>query len=217
MAITGFNPQTVTEAVSKVNAQYAELMNTIYNGVQKTFIEGMADKWASAQAQSFFAAAAQRMNGLCYSDAENVNEIFQSVADAMNTAAMAWADAQNESYTPVAFNPIVQTFNSDSIQENIGGVRGIDLENATQVANTLTTSTLESVSNALDAARNAVAESGFVGGNQQESINGSLDEIKANVTKALNEIAEELKASIAETVNTYGDVAGQVAQAFAGN
>lgn len=216
MALTGFNPEAVNESVRKVNTAYNELMNTLYNGVQKNFLDALAERWACEQAVSFFNEAVATMNNLCYAGGDSVNVIFQSVADSMNSAANAWAVETNSAYTPVPFNAFESRFNANSARTEINGVQGIDLEEAQQVAKSLET-TSASIMSALDSAKAAVIESGFVGGGQEEALNSSLEQIKANVSNAFETISANAQNAIAATVNSYGNTSGAVRAAFLGN
>ena len=216
MALTGFNPEVVNTSISAVKSAYSELMNSLYNGVQKTFIGGMSDKWACNQAQTFFAGVVEGMNGLCYSGTGSINTVFESVVASMNSAAQAWAQETESSYTPQSFDAFTQNYDSSAIVENIAGVRGIDLEQASPVAATLTT-TAESATAALSSAQSAVQNSGFIGGNMQESLISSLERIKGNISNAFNGFTDNAKRAIDETVASYGDTEGKVSQAFTGN
>lgn len=217
MALTGFNPEAVNSSVTAVNTAYNELMNTLYTGVQKNFVEAMADKWAAPQAVNAMAEIVNVMNGLCYSGGDSINTIFESVVSSMNSAATAWADQTGAGYNAVAYNEFGQRFDSGSIQEKgPNNVIGIDLEAAQQVAATLP-AVADSVVSALNSAKNAVSASGFIGADQQQALDSSLEEIKGNVSTAFNTIAETAKKAIDSTVAEYGNTGGRVAQAFAGN
>ena len=157
------------------------------------------------------------MNGLCYSGGDSINTIFESVVSSMNSAATAWADQTGAGYNAVAYNEFGQRFDSGSIQEKgPNNVIGIDLEAAQQVAATLP-AVADSVVSALNSAKNAVSASGFIGADQQQALDSSLEEIKGNVSTAFNTIAETAKKAIDSTVAEYGNTGGRVAQAFAGN
>lgn len=96
--------------------------------MQNQFVGGMADKWACRNAQSFFNDAFKPSVDSLISSS---NQIFESIVSAMNAAGQAWAEQTDANYSPVSFSAINKTMDTSVIQENIGGVRGIDLDTAT--------------------------------------------------------------------------------------
>ena len=48
-------------------------------------------------------------------------------------------------------------------------------------------------------------------------MSSSLDIIKTNISNATNEITTQTKSAFESTIATYGNAAGQISQAFAGN
>ena len=64
----------------------------------------------------------------------NANAIFESVVNSMNSAASAWTVRCKSTHSNVSISINPSSINTSSIQENIGGVRGIDLSNAQSTA-----------------------------------------------------------------------------------
>ena len=54
MALSGFNPDEVNSSISSVKSAYESLTAAIISRMQNEFVNGMADKWACNNAQSFF-------------------------------------------------------------------------------------------------------------------------------------------------------------------
>ena len=179
--------------------------------MQSKIVDGMADKWACNDAQKFFQALKSDVDHIVV----EVNRIFESIAAAMNSAARGWAESTGTDYSDVSFTPIDQKLNIGNIMENIGGVRGIDLQQANSVISYLPTITSNS-DDALAAAKQAVATCGFVGGDMQANINSSLDSIKTVTHNLIETIDSKAKEAMDATVTSYGDLEGKVAQAFAG-
>ena len=76
--------------------------------------------------------------------------------------------------------------------------------------------TKEDAMKALSGARAAVNQSGFMEGNMQSELCGSLDRIQKNITDALEHIITETKAAIEKTVADYSNTEGEISRAFAG-
>lgn len=212
MALTGFDPQLVSTSINKVINAYNDLINQIGDAMQKDFVNGMADKWACNQAQTFFNTAFKpTVDDLI----RQTNLTFESVVDSMNSAANAWAQSTDSSYISVPFSVRNITMNTDNIMENINGVRGIDFQLASSVSSKLLVINGNS-KEALNEAKNAVQGCGFIGGNQEEYLLQSLETIKTNIDNATTTITDQSKKAIDDTLTTYTDVEGKVSQAFKG-
>lgn len=210
--LTGFDPEVVSTSINKVINAYNELIEQIGTRMQSDFVDGMADKWACKQAQTFFNSAfkptVDELN-------RGVDETFRSVVDSMNSAAVSWAQNTDSSYAPVSFSVRNVTMKTDNIMENINGVRGIDL----QLSNTVSAKLPVINSNAkqaLNNAKSAVQGCGFIGGNQEEYLVQSLETIKNNVDNATTTITDQAKKAIDDTLSTYTDVEGKISAAFQG-
>lgn len=212
MALTGFDPQLVSTSINKVVNAYNELLTQIGDKMQSDFVNGMADKWACKQAQTFFNTVFKPTVDQLIRGA---NQTFRSVVDAMNSAANAWAQSTDSSYSPVAFTVRDVVMNTDNIMENINGVRGIDLQLSSSVSAKLPVINSESKS-ALNNAKNAVQGCGFIGGNQEEYLLQSLETIKQNIDSAITTITDQSKKAIDDTITAYSDVEGKISQAFQG-
>ena len=211
--LTGYNPEEVTISINAIKSAYEVLVSVLGDRIQSEIVNGMADKWACANAQKFFNEAFKpAVDGLL----NGVNTTFESVINAMNEAAQIWASDCGEVYSPTAFSLIIKSVDTSSILENISGIRGIDLDQASQVAAKLPSIAAEA-ENAVARASAAVDSCGFMGGSQAANLKASLDVIKTNISNATNEITSQTKAAFESTIATYGNAAGQISQAFAGN
>lgn len=213
MAMVGFDPSVVNSSIGSVIRAYEQLYNAIDITVQNNFFQGMSDKWACRQAQTFFGKAEEVFKSIINSS----NVVFTSVVDSMNSAARAWAAQTDSEYNSVQFSANSSTVDSSCILENIAGVRGVDVASAESTASSALNNVLNSANSALDAAVSSVTNSGFVGGNMQSNLVASLNTIKTNINSAVTDITSALKTAVSDTVATYGDTEGRVSQAFAGS
>jgi len=212
MALTGFDPQLVSTSINKVINSYNELIEQIGNKMQSDFVNGMADKWACKQAQDFFNLSFKPTVDQLIKGA---NQTFQSVVEAMNSAANAWANSTDSNYSPVSFVVNKVEMNVENIMENINGVRGIDLQLAGSVSAKLFNINANAKV-ALQNAKNAVQGCGFIGGGQEDNLINSLEKIKQNIDNSFTTITDQTKKAIDDTLTTYSDVEGKVSQAFQG-
>ena len=211
--LTGYNPEEVTMSINSIKNAYEELIACMGERVQNEIINGMSDKWACANAQKFYNEIFKpSVDGLL----AGINTTFESVVNAMNEAAQLWANDCGEAFSPVAFALIIKNMDTSSICENIAGIRGIDLDQASQVAAKLPSIAADAES-AVSKASAAVDNCGFIGGAQAANLKASLDVIKSNISTAVNDITTQTKVAFESTIATYGNTAGQISQAFAGN
>ncbi len=213
MNLTGYNPSVVAESLSALQNAYNDLATALTTTLQNRFVEGMADKWASPNAVTFFTGFQDTMNGVII----DADVIFSSVKGAMNSAAAQWAMSAGEGYSNIPFQENGNRINISSIQSEIGGVKGIDRDNASSTANSALSAVQTDVESALSRANSAVQECGFIGGNQASNLQASLNQIQTNVNNAFSEIKQALEKAINDTVQQYNDTEGKISQAFAGN
>ena len=210
MALTGFDPAVVDATIGKEKEAYQELIRAFGDDMQNQFVAGMADKWACPQAQHFFTNAFKPTIDKLISD---TGIQFENVVASVNSAANAWAQQTEASYTPQSFSMINKNIDASVIRENIGGVRGIDLEAARTVASKLST-IVDDANQALTNAVNAAQSSGFIGGTQQAELLNSLGVIKSKMDTAVTKIASETQNAINATIESYADTEGKISEAF---
>lgn len=213
MALTGFDPAVVQQSINGIKNAYTALMQALGSDMQTNFVNGMATSWACTESQKFFNEALKpAVDGLITSS----DTVFVSVVEAMNSAAQGWASRTQTEYSPVTFTPQNYRIDVSGIQENIGGVRGIDAASANTAAAKLPT-IASSASAALSSAKTAVANCGFLGGDQAANLQASLATIESKINEATTELTGQVKTAIDTSVTNYGDLAGQVAAAFNAN
>lgn len=211
MAMTGFNPEAARMSINGIINSYKELRVAMCNDMQTKFVGGMSDKWSCNQAISFFNSFKEADNSLLTS----INTIFESVVNSMNSAAQRWAANTNSSWTNVAFSLETSTISVDSIVENIGGIRGIDIENTPAVVAILDV-VHSSANQALQNAIRAVENCGFLdaSSNQQANLTASLNTISSNINRAVEQFKSDVSKAINETISAYGDTKGAISNAF---
>lgn len=214
MAMVGYDPEVVNQAIRNVKSAYESLINVLGDRMQNEFVGGMEDKWAAPQAQRFFQDS---FKPAIDSIIQSSTSTFESVVSSMNSAGQAWASQTESSYSPQTFSPITKTIDVGGIRReiNLGDKKliGIDKDLAVTVADKLP-SLATDAKQALSDAQSAVQNSGFVGENQQENLVNSLGQIKTKIDEVVNNITNETKTAIVQTVENYGDTGGEVANAF---
>lgn len=210
MAMSGYDDELVRSTVNNESQAYEQLMAAMGDQMQNTFVEGLADKWACPQAQRFFN---ENFKPALDEFLTSTSSTFENIAQTINSAGQNWASTVEASFSPVSFSTIGKTMDTSSIRENIGGVRGIDLDAANAVAQQLT-AIRDAADSAVDAARQGVANSGFLGGEQQANISTSLNTISNKINEVVTNITNQSREAINQTVETYADTQGRIEQAF---
>ena len=212
MAMTGYDPQKVSSSINAVKSAYRAYNDAMNTGIQTRFVKAMEGVWACEDAQNFFMQTYEPLVKGLYQRAETS---LSSVVASMNDAASHWAATTQSEFSPVNHEQIADACDVSGIKLEINGVKGVDKDSASSIASQLANIRSEAES-ALTQAKQAVADSGFVGGSQQEQINNSLEEIRRNVGEVITTITENVKKAIDNTVENYGSLESAVSQVFSG-
>lgn len=211
MALTGFDPELVTASINKVQNAYNELLAAIGTDMQNQFVNGMQDKWACNDAQTFFNSFKATIDSLI----TNSNNTFESVVNSMNSAAKAWAEQTGTTWSGKQFSRNDLKMDITGIKENIGGVRGVDLQ-ATEISGKLPT-IAEAAGRALDNSKAAVSNCGFIGGTSETDLINSLERIKTSINEAVTQISNDCQKAIENTTKNYSTLEVNVSAAFSGS
>ena len=212
MALTsGFNPTLVTTAIGGVKKSQASLMRTIVDGVNNQFISPMSNAWACKEAQDFFKEFKTSMDDLV----TKADSTFQSVVDTMNQGGVNWANETGNSgaFAKVPYTNYTGRISVDSIKENIGDVRGVDPA-AARTAIAAFSALSMNADAALSTAVNAVANSGFLGGDQQANLTASLNSIKKDVKETFDSYTNQTKDYIEKAIEKYGEMESKTSETF---
>ena len=212
MALSGFNIDEVNACTSVLFSAYDNLYNAIHNDVQNNFINGMADKWACNNAKNFFDNSFKPTTEQLIRD---INATFENIVNTIFSAADLWARETGWEFYPATFQTWDPSLHTDCIQENIGGVRGIDLETANDVVNSLV-NVKSNCDSEINRAKSAVQNSGFIGGNQQQNLVDSLNRIGSQMNSNIEALLNGARDAINQTIQSYSDTRGAVAQKFQG-
>ena len=215
MVLTGFNAGQVNNSISRVQAAYDAIAQALSTGSGQQVVTQMADKWVCQEAIDFFTQYKSSLDKMV----EEADLVFESVVNAMNSAASSWAERTGNAgaYSARSLNTRGERVKIDAIQENINDTRGIDIESAGTTFTTAFENVLSTLTQATTAAQNAVESCGFLGGSQAASLSGALGQIKSNMMMAFNNIKESFTQAMGTTLTNYGSLESSVSTAFNGN
>ncbi len=212
MAMTGFDPELVYNCIKSEQNAYETIVEALGDTMQSSFVDKMGTLWACNQAQKFFNNS---FKPAIDDTIRACTTTFESVVNSINSAGQAWAARTESSYSPQSFKASYKVIDTSVIKENIGGIRGIDLEAAS--ATVIGLSAVQTALNtALALAKTAVQNSGFLGQNQEETLISKLNEISTSIDDVFSQTSDELKTYMQETTTAYGDTGTKIATAFAG-
>lgn len=191
----GLDSTKAMHACSAIEKEYASIMNYMVKDMQKNVIDVIGKTWIGKDAQSFVGNTFIKTVKECTADIERV---FESIISTINQNASNY-DLRHDTqvYRNVSHSAIQNTLNAQSILGSINGFVGIaDTNNIQTIANGIS-QIATNVGNSLLVCKNAASDSGFVGGEQQNSLNESISKIKSNLEK----LAEELKKQTTQKIN----------------
>ncbi len=209
----GFDPGRTRDLLMSSKTLYSSFTQELYRCVQHEFVEGMSDKWACSEAQEFFNDSFKPAIDSLF---KGITEVFSSIFQTVNSAGEVWNATVSEGksiYTKVPFEENTPTVDVSAIQENINGIRGIDMMDAVSVANKL--QNMRTIANdKLGQLRSFVSEEAFIGGEQQANLLSSILTIQNKISNATAELGEQTETLIGNTVAKYENTAGKIASAF---
>ena len=115
MAFTGYDPNVVRTAITNIGNSYDALIDALVTKNQTNFVQAMGSVWASEQAKEFFSAYQTDIARLVL----EVNKVYDSIANAMNSAAKTLASTSGSTWSNVDIvikEPIIDL---SSIKDNI--------------------------------------------------------------------------------------------------
>ena len=212
MAFTGYDPSVVRTAITNIENSYDALIDALVTKNQTNFVQPMGSVWASEQAKQFFRAYQIDIARLVL----EVNKVYDSIVSAMNSAAMTLASTSGSTWTNVEIAIKGASIDLSPIKEDINGVKGIDLVNATSTLEQLETTILSAITSALESTLSAISDSGFVGGNMESSLKSSITNIKTSIEAAFSQIKTAANTAINDTISKYSTDASNISTAFSG-
>lgn len=226
---TGFNSTAIREALEKIGKSYESLMQALGTNMQSQFVNGMSDKWACQYAIDFFTIFAEggqkQFEGFSVSLDKGMNafllesdDIFTRVFISVNSAAKRWAEVTGKAgaWGTMPFTALGKKMDISCIQENINDVRGVDDISTPNVLAQLR-ALVENAREALDSAKAAVTNcGGFLDqyGMQSDALTMSISAIARDLNNFATTIQETADKSIKATIETYGTIARNVADAY---
>lgn len=220
---TGFNPDEISGCLSRIASSYANLIHALHSTTQSVFVDKMAESWACKGAQDTMAIFKENFDSLI----NMVNDVFTKepmgsedagIYPAIRENGKAWANitGNDGAFTPTDIQKQSVSMDVSNMLENIGGVRGVNKEQADSAISALKSVVLVECDNAVDQAKQAVQQCGFIGNGQAESLCAALNRIGEKIHNDIDSQVQEITNAVNQTLEKYQNKSKEIADAFAG-
>jgi hypothetical protein len=195
---TGFNPDEVVQSIKKMNNIYVELCS-LYNKGFKSFIDEISKLWACNEAQTYFRV---EFKPIVDNLKDTIELQFSNIINIMNNSAKRWAEASHETFNLEVFpGSIMKEVDVSVIQNRLNGNVGISIDLAVQSVKKFQNNMNTQFNNILN--KCILISSGFLGGNQQETLNNKLSLVQKEISKDVTDITQDISNMIKETASKY--------------
>lgn len=182
----GLNGQEATAALKKAENSYDKIMAEMVNRMQSGVIDQITNSWYGNDAVQF-------MNKVFKEAISGTNAQIEGVFNSINATVTQNAenfDREHETqvFQRVPHNTVSDTTTCEGTKPDLNSFVGISdpslFESAKHNFAMITDAVMQALQDAVAAAQN----SGFYGGNQQEALVNSMQQIKNNLSNLTNEL-----------------------------
>lgn len=213
MAMVGFDANEVKASIQSVINGYDSLHTELSTNFQRNFVDKISTGWYAKYAVETMKKVATNEEKLL----KEVNKVLESVVDAMDGAAKAWASQTGDSsvYSSKKLSLKSTSISVQNVKENNGGQRGIDESIVNSALSALST-VKSNAQNATVKVRTAVNNCGFIGGSQAQQLQNSLNEIKKQIDSAFETVQVDIEKGMKNTLQDYQSLEKKITSNFSG-
>lgn len=201
-------PSDIVTMFNTLKNRYDDLMNELYIGFQKNFLEGMSQHWTCGEAVRYF-------NSVYKTEIDSlflaINYSFQDVFFNINYFAYVYFLPVGINYTSQQFYPDYRTIDASMVLSNINGFCGIDKEDAQHLV-----SLLSNVVSAADICLRDMEQ--YSMGLSVIDVNLCLptyfSNMRVNINNAVANVVNSINIEINNTLNRYEDCEGRIKAMF---
>lgn len=214
----GSNDQLVEQALNNIQASYNEIIDTLFDGVQRDYVEAMKANWASGRAQQFFRTLKDMIEQkVAYSDSNSVDVRVREVFEAINSAAVGH-DAENENgtYVSKSFSSVSKSLSVDDYPQKFGdGFSGI--KNSDEFVSRV--SALRALFGHAATLLQQIkrdCDQPMLSPQEVETLQTSVESIISNIRNSIDELAEAIDNCIINEEGSSKEFSDKVVTAFSG-
>ncbi len=208
----GLDGRQATDSLRKIESSYNEIMSQMVDFMQSGVIGALSDVWYGNDAVKFMR---EKFQPAIDSVVDSTERVFTSVNETVNQAATNY-DNQHQTNVFQKVSHVVKNgkVKTDGFKSDNNGFVGITNSSSFEAARKALTQISANVDAKLKEAKEAAANSGFHGGEQQQRLVESMEKIKESLAGLTNELNEAAKEALTKAVEREEELAKANADSF---
>ena len=194
----GYNEGLIHSLINNEQSAYDQIMSALGDKMTE-MASAIAGLWYAGNAVRFFNEFLKPV----VDDTANVTtQQFQNIVDTVNSAGQGWANTTENSYGPVSFAPSGKQVDVSSVREADGNGSSYMTKGTTSdTFNTKLNEVTQIVSDALETAKSAASNSGFLSSQNE----GTLQQSLATISNKFNEMMSNIRTEFNTVMNAKED------------
>ena len=194
----GYNEGLIHNLINSEQSAYDQIMSALGDKMTE-MASAIAGLWYAGNAVRFFNEFLKPV----VDDTANVTtQQFQNIVDTVNSAGQGWANTTENSYGHVSFAPSGKQVDVSSVREVDGNGSSYMTKGTTSdTFNTKLNEVTQIVSDALETAKSAASNSGFLSSQNE----GTLQQSLATISNKFNEMMSNIRTEFNTAMNAKED------------
>lgn len=194
----GYNEGLIHNLINSEQSAYDQIMSALGDKMT-SMVSDISTLWYAGNAVTFFN---QYLKPVVDDTANVTTQQFQNIVDTVNSAGQGWANTTENSYGPVSFAVSGKQVDVSSIKSVDGNGSSYMTKGTTaETFNTKLNEITQTVSDALDTAKSAASNSGFLSSQNE----GTLQQSLATISNKFNEMMSNIRSEFNNAMNAKED------------
>lgn len=203
----GYNEGLIHGLISKEQEAYDQIMIAL-GSKMTSMAEDISKLWYAGNAVTFFT---QCLKPMVDDTANLTTKQFENIISVVNESGGFWARTTENSYSAVNFAPSGEQIDVSSVREADGnGSSYMEKDATSSTFSTKLTEVSQAVNDALETARTAASNSGFLSSQNEGALQQSLSAIANNFNNMIQTIRTELNNSMNAKEDAYKFTESQI-------
>lgn len=194
----GYNEGLIHNLINSEQSAYDQIMSALGDKMTE-MTTAIAGLWYAGNAVRFFN---EYLKPVVDDTANVTTQQFQNIVDTVNSAGQGWANTTENSYGPVSFAV-------SGKQVDVSSIKSVDGNGSSYMTKGTTSDTFNSklnevtqiVSDALETAKSAASNSGFLSSQNE----GTLQQSLATISNKFNEMMSNIRSEFNTAMNAKED------------
>ena len=194
----GYNEGLIHNLINSEQSAYDQIMSALGDKMT-SMVSDISTLWYAGNAVTFFN---QYLKPVVDDTANVTTQQFQNIVDTVNSAGQGWANTTENSYGPVSFAVSGKQVDVSSVREADGNGSSYMTKGTTSdTFNTKLNEVTQIVSDALETAKSAASNSGFLSSQNE----GTLQQSLATISNKFNEMMSNIRSEFNNAMNAKED------------